>query len=87
MNDRLHKLVNGEKVYLSQEEEDAIRAEWAANEAAELLEQQDYRELRRKEYPSIQEQLDMLFHDKKDRTNTWFERIDSIKKKYPKNNT
>ena len=30
--ERLHKLVNGEKIYLTEEEEKATRAEWARND-------------------------------------------------------
>lgn len=37
-----------------------------------------------KEYPSIQEQLDMQYWDKVNGTNTWQETIDAIKTKYPK---
>ena len=31
MTERLHRMVNGQKVYLTEEEEIALRAEWAAN--------------------------------------------------------
>ena len=35
-------------------------------------------------YPSIEEQLDMLYWDKKNDTNNWEIYIDTIKEKYPK---
>ena len=36
------------------------------------------------EYPSIQDQLDMIYHDLEDGTNNWQTLIKSIKEKYPK---
>ena len=35
-------------------------------------------------YPKIEDQLDMLFHDKKDGTTTWEDAVQAIKDKYPK---
>ena len=43
-----------------------------------------YSELRQAEYPSLQDQLDMIYWDKVNGTNTWQETITSIKAKYPK---
>lgn len=43
-----------------------------------------YREKREREYPSIQEQLDMLYWDKTYETNVWFETISAVKAKFPK---
>ena len=43
-----------------------------------------YTELRQKEYPPIQEQLDMIYHDLEDGTSNWQTLIKSIKEKYPK---
>ena len=79
---RLHKKVNGKKVYLTAEEEAALRAEWEENKLKREANQYKYN--RMQEYPGIPEQLDMLYKDKRDGTNKWFECIDSIKKKYPK---
>lgn len=49
MNDeRLHKMINGEKVYCTPEEEAEIRAEWAKNDAQQKLDEQkraDYKSL------------------------------------------
>jgi hypothetical protein len=41
----------------------------------------DYKYNRRNEYPSIEEQLDTIFHDGLD---VWKEQIQAIKDKYPK---
>lgn len=39
-----------------------------------------YKDMRRSEYPSIQEQLDMIYHD----IDAWRAAINNIKEKYPK---
>ena len=39
-----------------------------------------YRGMRREEYPSMEEQLDMIYHD----IDAWRETINRIKAKYPK---
>jgi hypothetical protein len=41
-------------------------------------------ELRSLEYPSIGDQLDMLYHDMADGTSTWRDAIAAVKEKYPK---
>ena len=43
-----------------------------------------YAEKRTKEYPSIPDQLDMIYWDKVNNTNLWQEKIAEIKAKYPK---
>lgn len=43
-----------------------------------------YAELRSREYPPIQEQLDMQYWDKVNGTNVWQKTIEAIKAKYPK---
>ena len=43
-----------------------------------------YIELRREAYPSIQEQLDMLYWDMVNGTENWKDMISEIKSKYPK---
>ena len=43
-----------------------------------------YQEKRRLEYPKIENQLDMLYWDKVNGTNKWYETIKEIKEKYPK---
>ncbi|MEE3255027.1 MAG: XkdW family protein [Chloroflexota bacterium] len=53
----------------------AYEAEWDAKE---------YARKRAGEYLPLGEQLDMLYWDKKDGTNTWEQHIDAVKAKYPK---
>jgi len=43
-----------------------------------------YVELRLAEYPSVGDQLDMLYHDYVDGTDTWIQAITRVKNKYPK---
>lgn len=43
-----------------------------------------YQRDRALEYPSLPEQLDMLYHDKINNTNVWLETIQAVKDKYPK---
>ena len=43
-----------------------------------------YQRERREEYPSIEEQLDIIFWDKKNGTTEWEDSIQVIKNKYPK---
>lgn len=43
-----------------------------------------YVEKRLEEYPSIGDQLDMIYWDKVNNTNLWQEKITDIKAKYPK---
>jgi hypothetical protein len=44
----------------------------------------EYQRNREKEYPSIQDQLDMQYWDKINGTNNWQQAIQSVKNKYPK---
>ena len=43
-----------------------------------------YQRDRAKEYPSIQDQLDMQYWDKINGTNKWQQTINAVKQKYPK---
>jgi hypothetical protein len=45
-----------------------------------------YQRDRAKDYPSIQEQLDMQYWDKINGTNKWQQAINAVKQKYPKGN-
>ena len=47
-------------------------------------ESKQYQRDRAKEYPSIQEQLDLQYWDKINNTNKWEEAINAVKNKYPK---
>ena len=44
----------------------------------------NYRELRAKAYASLQDQMDMQWHDLQDGTTTWKDHIASVKLQYPK---
>ena len=46
--------------------------------------EQTYSQKRAAEYPSVEEQLDMIYWDKVNQTNKWQETISAIKNKYPK---
>lgn len=57
-----------------------------------LLEEQkilsmQYVELRIAKYPSIHDQLDMIYWDKVNGTTVWLDAIAAVKKQYPKSNT
>lgn len=58
--------------------------------AAEIIrlqaeyEAKQYQRDRVLEYPSLGEQLDMLYHDQINNTDTWMEAIQAVKNKYPK---
>jgi hypothetical protein len=43
-----------------------------------------YQRDRAKDYPSIQEQLDLQYWDKINNTNNWEQAINAVKNKYPK---
>ena len=43
-----------------------------------------YKQQRAVEYPPLAEQLDMLYHDRINSTDTWMEAIQAVKNKYPK---
>lgn len=83
--DKLYKMVNGIRVEMTPEEEGATRAEWEGN--SQNFEDMIYKLNRQNEYPPIVEQLDMLYHDKANGTNNWFESIKNIKAKYPRKTT
>ena len=54
------------------------------NEAIEYERIQGIRSQRANSYPSIQDQLDMLYWDKVNGTDNWLNSISSVKSKYPK---
>jgi hypothetical protein len=58
---------------------DAFEAQ--ANEIERI---NNIRSQRAKDYPSIQEQLDMQYWDKINGTNKWQQAINAVKQKYPK---
>jgi len=71
-------VISNEDILAKQAE---LRVTWDA------LQYQRDRSLRTPEYsgyPSIEDQMDMMWHDKKDGTTTWEDAIQAIKDKYPK---
>ncbi len=66
----------------SQSEIDAKIAEQNLDE--ELTKKNGYIRKRLNGYPSISEQLDMLYWDKKNGTNKWVEAVDKVKSDNPK---
>jgi len=52
-----------------------LKAEYNSNQ---------YQRNRAKDYPSIQDQLDMQYWDKINGTNKWQQAINAVKQKYPK---
>ena len=76
------KYVNGELVSLSEDEEKAIQEE--SKKHKEEFAKIKYIRDRSYAYPHIQEQLDMIYWDKKNGTKKWEETIDKVKADNPK---
>ncbi len=77
-----YHLNNGEKVAFTAEEEtarDAEEAAYATEKAAN-----GYKNKRAETYPSLAQQLDQIYWDKKNGTNKWVEAIDKVKSDNPK---
>ena len=64
--------------------EQAYNGQWYVNGYAPLAPEKSYAEKRQVEYPTISEQLDMIYWDSVNNTNLWQEKITEIKNKYPK---
>ena len=83
----LYKNVNGERIECSPEEEQKILAEWQKLE--DDKQKNAWLDGRKSEYPSIGDQLDMLWHsmDKGEMPGKgyeWYEAIKAVKENYPK---
>ena len=78
----MHKMVNGERIELSPEEIKAVHAH--EDERALKKAKTQYIEERQNAYPSIPEQLDMLYHDKVNGTDEWKKAITAVKERFPK---
>ena len=78
-----HRVVNGEQVDLTAEEVENILNEWAENERARQLDEEanGYKEARKIAYPSIENQLDEIFHNGID---SWKAIIQEVKDDNPK---
>lgn len=85
----MHKYVNGVRVPLTEEEIQQVlhdREQARLEEEARLLKEQrtEYMRLRQAEYPPLEEQFDMMYHDRINGTENWLDTITMIKAKYPK---
>jgi len=78
----MHKIVNGKQVECNQSEIDDMEQRKVAHEAkVEKRKANLYQENRREAYPSIEDQLDVIYHKGLD---AWKADIAAIKAKYPK---
>lgn len=78
-----HQIINGVKVDLTAEEVEATLDKWTDNEHARQVDEEanGYKKSRQKEYPSIADQLDDIYHNGID---AWKETIKAVKDKHPK---
>jgi hypothetical protein len=82
MAEKLYRVTAEERFEIPEEEADAIRAEWAKNDAKR--EATKYSRDRQSAYPSWQEQMDMQYHDAVDGTTTWQDAVKAVKEANPK---
>lgn len=83
----LHKMKDGERIDLSQEEEKNIRDEWEREKAESK--KNEYINKRKSEYPTIDIQLDMMYDDIEkygllNLRGSWYNTIREVKEKNPK---
>ena len=78
-----HKVVDGIQIDLTAEEVEATLNSWADNELARQLDEEanGYKEARKIAYPSIENQLDEIFHNGID---SWKAIIQEVKDDNPK---
>ena len=72
--------IRGEVAY--DKDENVVQYDRAVAQA--YINADQYKQDRVKEYPPLAEQLDMLYHDRINSTDTWMEAIQAVKTKYPK---
>ena len=77
-----HKTINGIQIPLTAEEETARDAEETA--AAAYKAANAYKTARRTAYPTVEEEMDMQYWDKKNGTTTWVDAITKVKTDHPK---
>ena len=86
----LHKLINGVRVEMDAEEEAEVLKTWASADErkAQDLKVNGYKWKRMREYPSVPDQLDMLWNaiDKGSlsKDSDFYMKLKDIKDKYPK---
>jgi hypothetical protein len=92
-NPTLNKAVNNDVFQLTPEEYEATINDWAEAEYKQQEEERirtnggvtpNYAQFRREAYPSLPDQLDMIYHDSVDGTTTWNDAIAAVKAKYRK---
>ena len=84
--------IKKEEIFIPKNEENRSYQQFIADVAEQGIEivegpdiiEPDYATLRSQEYPSREEQLDMMYWDKVNGTTTWEDTIQAIKDKYPK---
>ena len=79
MAKKLYKSVNGERIALTDDEADIVRAQWAENDAER--EATKYSRDRQSAYPNWPDQLDQIYHEGID---AWKASIKKIKDDNPK---
>ncbi len=92
-NPTLNKAVNHDVFQLTPEEYEATINDWAEAEYKQQEEERirtnggvtpNYAQFRREAYPSLPDQLDMIYHDSVDGTTNWNDAIAAVKAKYRK---
>lgn len=82
----MHKIVNGQQVELSKQEEEEMLQAWKAADDYQL--KYGYIEKRQFAYAKIADQLDMLWHAMDSgeipKSKAFYDAINTIKQKYPK---
>jgi len=82
----MNRKINGKTVKVSAEEETLLREEWALKDIER--EKTLYSRNRASEYPTLVDQLDMLYHDMEAGnmpvSPTWFAAIKAVKDQHPK---
>lgn len=78
----MNKIVNGKNIALGQAEIDIILEERELNRLE--VENNMYITRRKYNYPSIAQQLDLLYHDKVNNTDVWYDTVKAVKDAYPK---
>ena len=77
-----YKLINGERIAFTAEEETARDAEEAAGAGEKAA--NEYKEKREDSYPDWKTQMDMQYWDSVNGTTTWKDAIAKVKSDYPK---
>jgi hypothetical protein len=82
MSTGIYKLVNGERIELTEAENNQRLADGAEEQVR--LDARAWLDGRLADYPPLQEQLDMQYWDSVNGTTTWQDAITLVKSTYPK---